>query len=278
MDSSFQSWTESPVKTTIETPVTEITFPKVTVCPPKNTYTDLNYDLLMTENMTLDNDTRQELTNYALELLYDKLYEDIMRNMSKLDESERYYNWYHGYSEIQLPYFSSNRYAPGVKYKVSTYTSSGSISTQYFGEQFDADKVETGLLTYSVWVYPLASVRNIPNVTLHIDVEKVSLEDLSSGADTVSVLSTIMMEAHRTYNFTPPTDSSNNFVLRRDVLPADVRKQKLDVMPELSYTWHYSGVKVEPEAIYYNSTWYPSTMAFVGHYSSYITVHHIFKY
>ena len=38
---SFQSWADSPVKTTIETlPITEITFPKVTVCPPKNTYTD----------------------------------------------------------------------------------------------------------------------------------------------------------------------------------------------------------------------------------------------
>ena len=68
---SFLSWAESPVKTTIETlPISEITFPKVTVCPPKNTYTDLNYDLMMTENMTLDNDTRRELANYAVDLLY----------------------------------------------------------------------------------------------------------------------------------------------------------------------------------------------------------------
>ena len=73
---SFESWADSPVKTTIETlPITDITFPKVTVCPPKNTYTDLNYDLRMTENMTLDDDTRQELTNYAVELLYDHLYD-----------------------------------------------------------------------------------------------------------------------------------------------------------------------------------------------------------
>ena len=64
--SSFQSWSDSPVKTTIEThPIAEITFPKVTVCPPKNTYTDLNYDLMMTENMTLNNDIRNGLENYA---------------------------------------------------------------------------------------------------------------------------------------------------------------------------------------------------------------------
>ena len=52
---SFQDWNESPVKTSIETlPITETEtiFSKVTVCP-KNAYTDLNYDLMMTENETI---------------------------------------------------------------------------------------------------------------------------------------------------------------------------------------------------------------------------------
>ena len=92
---SFQSWADSPVKTTIETlPITEITFPKVTVCPPKNTFTDLNYDLKITENMTLNNDTRIELANYAMELLYDQLHINMLRNVSKLEEKDRYHNWY----------------------------------------------------------------------------------------------------------------------------------------------------------------------------------------
>ena len=39
---SFQDWQDNPITTTIETrPIREITYPKVTVCPPKNTYTDL---------------------------------------------------------------------------------------------------------------------------------------------------------------------------------------------------------------------------------------------
>ena len=54
---SFDSWSEFPIKTTIETlPISEIRFPKVTVCPPKKTFTDLNYDLIITENVTLSND------------------------------------------------------------------------------------------------------------------------------------------------------------------------------------------------------------------------------
>ena len=272
--SSFQSWDESPVKTTIETlPIKEITFPKVTVCPPKNTYTDLNYDLMMTENMTMDNDTRQKLAHYAEELLYDHLYKDIMRNMSKLEESDRYYNWYKGYTEIKLPYYSSYRYGVNYNnYDVYTAASSGSISTQYFGEEFDADKVETGLY-YSVSVYPPASVRNNTNVTLHLDIEKVSLEDLSSGQDRLRVDGTTIMETHRTYNFTPPTGryGRHDISLSRYVLQADIRKQKLNVMPGFRVSWHYSGIEVEPEAKYYNNTDYLSTMAFVRNYSNYIT-------
>ena len=67
---SFQDWHDNPVKTTIDIRrIKEITFPKLTVCPPKNTYTDLNYDLMMTENMTLDHETRNELANYANDTL-----------------------------------------------------------------------------------------------------------------------------------------------------------------------------------------------------------------
>ena len=40
---SFESWEESPITTTIETlPISEITFPKVAVCPPKDAFTNLN--------------------------------------------------------------------------------------------------------------------------------------------------------------------------------------------------------------------------------------------
>ena len=50
INKSFETWAESPIKTTIETrPMSEIRFPKVTVCPPKNTHTDLNYKLMLAE-------------------------------------------------------------------------------------------------------------------------------------------------------------------------------------------------------------------------------------
>ena len=52
---SFKGWQESPIATSVEVlPITEITFPNVTVCPPKETFTVLNYDVSMAENITLD--------------------------------------------------------------------------------------------------------------------------------------------------------------------------------------------------------------------------------
>ena len=62
----------------------------MTVCPPRNTYTDLNHDLMMTENMTLNKDTRQELTDYAVELLYNHLHDNFLRNISKFEVNDRY--------------------------------------------------------------------------------------------------------------------------------------------------------------------------------------------
>ena len=99
---SFQSWQDSPVKTTIETrPISEVTLPKISVCPAKNTYTNLNYDLMkMKENVSIPVD----MSDYA-----DNLRENFIRNFQDVDyqeqlkkigetfkEENRFRNWYTG--------------------------------------------------------------------------------------------------------------------------------------------------------------------------------------
>ena len=62
-------------------PITETKFPKVTVCPPKNTFTNLNYDLKMTaEGIFLDNYIKDDLIFYATELVQDHHYQEFMIN------------------------------------------------------------------------------------------------------------------------------------------------------------------------------------------------------
>ena len=109
MNESFESWSESPVKTTIETmPITELKFPEVTVCPPSDTFTDLNYDLMLAEKISLDDNMRNEMLKYAIELIEeDELFNN---NLTKLEEENRYYNWYYGFTDIVIPNFSASRY------------------------------------------------------------------------------------------------------------------------------------------------------------------------
>ena len=242
---SFQAWEESPVKTTIETrPITEVTFPNITVCPPKQTFTDLNYDLLMAENMSISNHTRNELVKYGLEQLYEQLYENLMTRLQSLDDNDRYYNWYHGYTRIFIPYQKSY----GLQNYVLTTAASGTISTQYFGERFDVEKVEK-LTDYKFIVSPHENAQHNANVTFHYEIQKISMEDLTNGKDSVSFYGrgakVIDAEIRNiAKNYTPPGEK-RSIALQRKVSLEDVKKQKLQVMPGLKVTWYYSGTYVE---------------------------------
>ena len=86
---SFLEWAENPIRTIMKTkPITELKFPNVTVCPPYNTFTDLNYDMMMVANKTLSKENRQELFQYAVELIEEHV---AMDNLNKLQENKTKY-------------------------------------------------------------------------------------------------------------------------------------------------------------------------------------------
>ena len=87
-------------------PITNIHLPKVTVCPPKNTFTDLNYDIMMSEHIKLDLTTLDELSEFAMIVMQEHMHEEFMTRLRKLKEENRFYNWYQGISIVALPYYS----------------------------------------------------------------------------------------------------------------------------------------------------------------------------
>ena len=113
INESFQTWIDRPVSTTIETlPISKIKFPKVTVCPPKNTFTNFNYDIMMARNFSLEIDDRFDILKYAVELIQNYNFNEVMSNMSLIEEENRFYNWYHGLSQLQIPYWGPD-HSPG---------------------------------------------------------------------------------------------------------------------------------------------------------------------
>ena len=63
--------------------IRELKFPNVTVCPPKNSVLNLNYDVVESNNKSLDKNMRESITEYAIEIIQNEFYHEIMRNMSK---------------------------------------------------------------------------------------------------------------------------------------------------------------------------------------------------
>ena len=249
---SFESWSESPVKTTTETlPISELKLPKVTVCPPKNTFTDLNYDLMMTENMTMTEKMRDEMFKYALEVINEDSFSE--NNWTKLHEENRFYNWYHGYTQIESPHYADWN---GVNYNLPTSASSGVVSTQYYGEPFRPELVERKL-HYNVGIYPPLNAREDENVTLHFKVERVSMNmtGLTKGSweDFGMIghdLNDQRLDADQTTvyaNFTAPAESKS-IQLDRKMSSEDVEAQKLAVMPGFRLTWWFSGREMAPHA------------------------------
>ena len=149
INQSFSSWTSSPITTTIETrPIREIDFPNVTVCPPRNSFTSLNPDLLMSRNITFDQEKRKELSDYVPYAAYDLTYKANGGEYEEFLEGERKYSdWYRGISGFELTKtrFSSTKY-----YDFHTAAPNGSFSTPYFGEPYNVSMFDCGLTT---WVY-----------------------------------------------------------------------------------------------------------------------------
>ena len=80
---SFDNWSQNPVTTTIETlPISDVTFPKVTVCPPRGTYTNLNYDIMKLKQKKLKPKTRDYLFNFAIDIIRIEFRAELLKNMS----------------------------------------------------------------------------------------------------------------------------------------------------------------------------------------------------
>ena len=242
---SFNNWADNPIKTTIKTqPITKLTLPKVTVCPPKNTFTNLNYDLMLLENMTFERDTRDELTHYAVEMIQDNVFNEVMRNLSLLEEENRYYNWYHGFSDIILPFWGQDSFGCttldclkiGLRYNILTKATSGKISTQKYAEKFNSSNVEKNFINYVKFFVPKI-VREKANITLHFDIDKNTLEGfekfhgLLENPNTITTYSKI---------YTDLSDGLDTLTSYRDISFSDLSDLDLPFMPGFKIKWYYN--------------------------------------
>ena len=250
IQTSFQNWSDSPITTTTEIlPISQITFPKVTVCPPKDTYTDLNIVLDMMNNMTLDNYTINNISKFAVDLIIDNLNNTIIRNLSLFKEEMQFYNWYYGYTELRLPFISSPWYDNDIAYVINTYATTGSITTQYFGEKFDVDKLELDI-NYKLRLMVPDSIISNPNALIHFTIEKVTMQNLKRGRDNLFVGGLNFNDYNEFKAISKPytkeylNEKCQCYIiyLDRKVSREDIVNIKTDQMPGWNISWYYTGL------------------------------------
>ena len=133
---SLDNWAASPVSTTTESlPISQVVFPRVTVCPPRDTFTSLTPDLLAAEQQHLDNNSRSKVLEKVPEAVHDSDFERRFTEFESFVEQDKYRLWYKGESEITYPYKSSS--GSMVYYKHSTYALAGTVETPYFRQPFE---------------------------------------------------------------------------------------------------------------------------------------------
>ena len=210
---------------------------------------NLNHDLEQSKNVKLDNDTRYQLLDFALDVIQIEFYKEIMTNLSILEDPDRYYNWYHGYTQLKYTYTKNGDNQ--LLYIFSTSATTGNMSTQYFGEKFNTDKVD-GNIRIIIMVWVPRSARSDHNATLMFDIKKETMKEVSDN-DKMSITGRGYIDADLTHwseNITVPS-TSYRITLHRQVTEDDIDNLDLDMMPGFRFTWNYMK-HVEPWAKFSN--------------------------
>ena len=134
INKSYSSWQKSPISTTVTTlPISDLDFPKVTVCPPKGSQTALNFDLMKADSNSLTDEDRDDLTSDAAEIFVESQHQDYIRNVLAASNLENVKQMFKGFQSFPRQILEN------TGYEVRMWNNHGSIHTPWFGEDYSED-------------------------------------------------------------------------------------------------------------------------------------------
>ena len=252
----YMEWGDNPIRTDVDTLLmSELRFPKVTVCPPKDTFTDLNYDIVRAEKKSLTLKEREALDEYARDKIENITF---MENLNKLHDKDRFYNWYHANTQL---YGSSIRLSENLDntINIKTMATSGVITSHLFGRKFDKNLFVDTEKNYLVEINvrpPKSFLWNEQNLTLHFQLEKVSVSGLNRDGGSQHVfyfpgVGELADDENTAYStFTTEDSYIETFTMDLDLENVDINDLEMDQMPGFNFSWWYTGGDIEPGNIY----------------------------
>ena len=180
---SFENWAANPVTTTVETlPISDITFPTITVCPARDTQTNLNYDLVNTELYHLSKEERTNLVKLFYESFQQIDYKITLEYMKEMRLNNSLRNYYEELTLMRLPSKEELTGDANMFLTIDTFATSGQIKTPYFGkETFDPKNFKLKV-NFNLNIYIPKSVK-YSNVTIDIRID----HDLEAGEEYIRI-------------------------------------------------------------------------------------------
>ena len=127
---SYSNWIASPIYTTIMTqPIDDLDFPTVTVCPPKDSYTALNYDLMKADNNSLTEGDREQLKDAVFKNIIQPSHANYIKTLLATANPENLRIMYEGFQSTPKP-------AEVTGFEVKMWNNSGTQKTPWFGEKY----------------------------------------------------------------------------------------------------------------------------------------------
>lgn len=99
---NIKEWNQHPVITAMETlDISQMTFPNVTICPPRNKFTSLNYDISMIDRgqISLSSEIKENLTKHVTEVAFREFRLQV-KTISEMFDREFYNLWYGGELDV----------------------------------------------------------------------------------------------------------------------------------------------------------------------------------
>ena len=208
--------------------------------------------LQLLSDLVVGKDKKNKMIVEAVHQVHESHFKEVLANMSKLEEENRFYNWYLGYTRVAWPYWDEDY---GLDYYISTSATTGSVKTQHFGDGYDPDKIERKL-RYYIKITPPEHVVGNPNYTLTLEIEKVIMFLPGSSVDFMFVGDDNdgwQLDADQNYHFLKFTAPAYIYILvRRDVNEKDIETNQyfLKKNPGFNMKWNYNQRDIKPDTTY----------------------------
>ena len=130
---AYSSWEQSPISTSISiNPISELEFPKVTICPPERSYTALNHDLITAKRTNFTSKDREELKNASRRIFLHDPYLKMAEQKLKELKHTNIWDIYKGFQSPPVP-------SPPYTLKTKFTLSEGEVATPGWGEVWDEE-------------------------------------------------------------------------------------------------------------------------------------------